>query len=138
MSDQGVNGEDGQGAEGAGSQLPAGEGAGTAGSEASASTQAQKRKIRTPEEILKDIEKEEQDAINKIKERAAQRKAEVKKKTSASNRKNVATEILDKHRNAVRLALNDDKMDDAVADEHLGKIMDAGVAALANSLRLAA
>ena len=137
MSDQGVNGDDSQGA---GGQGPAGEGAsaGEAGGDASSSAPAQKRKIRTPEEILKDIEKEEQDAINKIKERAAQRKAEVAKKTSASNRKNVSIELLDKHRNAVRLALNDDKMEDRVADEHLAKIIDAGVAALANSLRLAA
>jgi hypothetical protein len=135
VSDAGVNGETGQDSDGASGQVPP---SGSAGSPAAAPAAQAKRKIRTPEEILKDIEADEAEAIKKIQERAAQRKAEVTKKTSAAGRKNAALELVDKQRNGVRLALKNDKLDDAACDEELAKIVDAGLAALAQSALLAA
>lgn len=137
VNDGSVNGENGAGAGGEGGQPGSGGDSGAANG-AAAQAAAGKRRIRSPEEIVKDIDAEAEEQIKKIKERAAAKKAEVAKKVSASNRKNVALEVLDKQRAGVRAALKNDKLDDAACDAELAKIVDAGLAALAESALLAA
>lgn len=90
-----------------------------------------KRKVRTPEEVLKDIEAEEAEAIRKIQARAAERKAEVQSKIKAASKKTVAVELLDKFRNEIKSASRNAAMTDEAADEVLHKIFDEGVARLA-------
>lgn len=75
-----------------------------------------KRRPRTPEEILKDIAADEQEAIRKVQERAAKARAEVEKKLGAAAKK--------------ADALKKPDMQDAEADEVLKKIVQEGLAKL--------
>ncbi len=93
--------------------------------------QTGKRKVRTPEEMLKDIEAEEQEQIKKIQARAAERKAEVEKKIRAASKKTVAIELLDKIRADIKAAAKNESMTDEAADALLKKIVEEGVARLA-------
>jgi hypothetical protein len=90
-----------------------------------------KRKVRTPEEILKDIEAEEQEQIRKIQARAAERKAEVEQKIRASSKKTVAIELLDKIRADIKAATKNESMTDEAADAVLQRIVEEGLARLA-------
>lgn len=108
--------------------------AGAGGSQAAGDDtkpQTGKRKVRTPEEILKDIEAEEQEQIRKIQARAAERKAEVVKKIRAASKKTVAIELLDKIRADIKAAAKNESMTDEAADALLKKIVEEGVARLA-------
>ncbi len=107
----------------AGSENPGGQPAGNAGEATPA-----KRKVRTPEEVLKDIEADEAEAIRKIQARAAERKAEVQTKIKAASKKTVAVELLDKYRAKIKLASRNQSMTDEAADELLSKIVEEAVA----------
>lgn len=140
MNDGSVNGENGAGADGSGGQAGSsgGDGAPNGGGPQAAAPATAKRRIRGADEIVKDIDAEAAEQIRKIQDRAAARKAEVMKKASAGNRKNAALDILDKQRAGVREALKNDKLDDDACDAELAKIVDAGLAALAQTALLAA
>lgn len=98
---------------------------------AAGAIESKKRKIRTPEEILKDIEAEEAEAIRKVKARAAEKKAEVQTKMKAASKKTVAVELLDKYRADIKAASRNEAMTDEAADEVLRKIVEEGVGRLA-------
>ncbi len=111
-----------------GSSNPGGVPAGNAGEATPA-----KRKVRTPEEVLKDIEAEEAEAIRKVQARAAERKAEVQKKIKAASKKTVAVELLEKYRADIKAASRNQAMTDEAAEELLNKIVEEGVARLATA-----
>lgn len=108
----------------------AGTNAGANGDAAEAAAKS-KRKPRTAEEILKDIEAEEQEAIRRVKERAAKQKAEVQKKLGAAARKAAAVELVDNFRSGIKEALKKPDLQDAEADVVLKKIVQDGLAKLA-------
>lgn len=89
-----------------------------------------KRRPRTPEEILKDIAADEQEAIRKVQERAAKARAEVEKKLGAAAKKAAAVEMVDGFRSGIKDALKKPDMQDAEADEVLKKIVQEGLAKL--------
>ena len=111
-----------------GSSNPGGVPAGNAGEATPA-----KRKVRTPEEVLKDIEAEEAEAIRKIQARAAEKKAEVQTKIKAASKKTVAIELLDNFRASIKAACKNEKMSDEEADAVLQKLVDDGLAKLASA-----
>lgn len=116
-----------------GTDQPPSDGAGGGGNDGAAGAAAAakpKRKIRSQAEILEDIEREEQEQIEKARARAAERKAAVTSKPSIAARKNAALDQLDKYRADVRAALGNDKIDEAAVDAELAKIIAAGVAGL--------
>lgn len=82
-----------------------------------------KRKARTPEEILKEIEAEEQEQIRKVQARAAERKAAVTVKVSASAKKELALTLLSKLRASIKGKASNADMTDEAADAELTKIV---------------
>jgi len=91
---------------------------------AAATEQARKkRKARTPEEILKEIEADEQEQINRIKARAAERKAAVTVKVSASAKKELALTLLSKLRASIKGKAGNADLTDEAADAELTRIV---------------